>query len=70
VPHLKDASFEPRSGARKKPTASAVGQDAMDGEPREGRQKLEVLSPLRGSRPATASPTAGAVGYFLALLRS
>src|SRR6266542_552457 len=32
--------------------------------------RLAILSPLRGSCPSTPPPTAGAVGYFLALLRS
>src|SRR6266545_5799628 len=38
---------------------------------RESRRLLEqlpILSPLRGSCPSTPTPTAGAVGYFLALL--
>src|SRR6266498_861489 len=32
--------------------------------------RAAILSLLRGSCPSTPTPTAGAVGYFLALLRS
>lgn len=59
---------------RKKPAARAVGPTDKARKPRQGRyipcQISGFLSPRTGLAASGNPPTARAVGYFLALLRS